>query len=81
MYRYLSRTIFGADFAGAKAITGAYKQKNASDIGFKEDWLQRAIAENIELVLGPCIRPDTRSRYAVPPHLRFPKSAASLSRA
>jgi hypothetical protein len=27
---------------------------------------------------SPIIRPDTRLRYAVPPHLRFPKSAASL---
>lgn len=54
MDRYLSRTIFNADFAGASALTGAYRRKNASDIGFKEDWLQRAIAENIELVLGPC---------------------------
>src|SRR6266403_4726438 len=54
MDRYLSRTVFGADFAGAKALTGCYKLKNASEIGFKEDWLQSAIAENIELVLGPC---------------------------
>lgn len=54
MDRYLSKTVFGADFAGAKALTGTYKLKNASDIGFKEDWLQSAIAENIELVLGPC---------------------------
>jgi hypothetical protein len=54
MDRYLSRTVFGADFAGAKALTGSYTMKNASEIGFKEDWLQKAIAENIELVLGPC---------------------------
>jgi len=54
MDRYLSKTVFGADFTGAKALTGTYNQKNASEIGFKEDWLQSAIAENIELVLGPC---------------------------
>src|ERR1019366_542087 len=54
MDRYLSRTVFGADFAGTKALTGSYTLKNASEIGFKEDWLQSAIAENIELVLGPC---------------------------
>jgi hypothetical protein len=54
MDRYLSRTVFDADFAGAKALTGTYGLKNASEIGFKEDWLQSAIAENIELVLGPC---------------------------
>jgi hypothetical protein len=30
------------------------RRKNASEIGFNEDWLQRAIAENIELVLAPC---------------------------
>jgi hypothetical protein len=54
MDTYLSRTVFGADFAGAKALTGSYRLKNGSEIGFKEDWLQSAIAENIELVLGPC---------------------------
>jgi hypothetical protein len=54
MDKGLSRTIFGADFTGAKALTGSYRLKNASEIGFKEDWLQSAIAENIELVLGPC---------------------------
>jgi hypothetical protein len=51
---YLSRTVFGVDFAAPKALTRCYKLKNASEIGFKENWLQSAIAENIELVLGPC---------------------------
>jgi hypothetical protein len=52
--RYISRTIFGAHFAGVKAVTGFHRLKNASEIGFKENWLQSVIAENIELVVGPC---------------------------
>ena len=54
MDRYLSRTVFGADFLGTKALTESFQLKSASEIGFKEDWLQSAIAQNIELVLGPC---------------------------
>ena len=54
MERYLSPIIFGADFAGEKALTGSYKLVTALEAGFKEGWLQRAIAKNVELVVGPC---------------------------
>ncbi|MGO8816579.1 MAG: hypothetical protein ACLQVG_18235 [Terriglobia bacterium] len=68
MERYLSPIIFAADFAGAKTLTDSYRLVTALEAGFKEKWLQRAIAENIELVLGPCrsgrlIPRDERWRY------------------
>jgi hypothetical protein len=55
-------------FKGAQRLTDCYAQKRASDIGFKEDWLQEAIAQNPELVLGPCrqasfIPQDEQWRY------------------
>jgi hypothetical protein len=68
MERYLSPIIFAADFAGAKTLTDSYRLVTALEAGFKENWLQRAIAENVELVLGPCragrlIPRDERWRY------------------
>ncbi len=52
--KYLSPTIFRADFVGAKALARSYRLVTARQAGFKEGWLQRAIAENVELVFGPC---------------------------
>jgi hypothetical protein len=51
----LSSVLFSADFSDEKNLTRkSYGLTNARDAGFKEDWLQRAIAENCELVLAPC---------------------------
>lgn len=50
----LSRTLFEADFRGVKALKGRYERKTAAEIGFKEEWLQRALAEDVELALSPC---------------------------
>ncbi len=52
--RYLSRTIFVADFRGSKPLKGRYERKTAAELGFKEEWLQRAVAEDVELALSPC---------------------------
>ena len=73
MDKGLSRTIFGADFTGAKALAGSYRLKVASEIGFKEDWLQSAIAENIELV-------GARSRLPLHCHLASPFPAVGFCR-
>ena len=54
MERYLSPIIFGADFGGEETLTGSYKLVTALEAGFKEDWLQRAIEKNVDLVAGPC---------------------------
>jgi hypothetical protein len=54
MGRTLSRKLFSADFSGTKAITGSFVFQTAREAGFTEDWLQRAIAENPDIVIGPC---------------------------
>ena len=51
----LSSVLFTASFSGDTDLTQkSYEQKTARDAGFDEGWLQRAIAENCELVLAPC---------------------------
>jgi hypothetical protein len=42
-------TLAGTSLAGAP-----YERQSAQDLGLNEDWLQRAIAANLELVLSPC---------------------------
>lgn len=51
---FLSRTVFVADFQGSKPLKRRYERKTAAELGFKEEWLQRAVAEDVELVLSPC---------------------------
>ena len=59
MDRYLSPIIFAADFDGAEAPThAAFESTTAREMGFKEDWLQRAIAHNPELVIAACREAD-----------------------
>ncbi len=51
----LSSVLFSAHFSGDSNLTRrAYGLTNAQEAGFDEGWLQRAIAENCELVLAPC---------------------------
>lgn len=50
----LSQTVFVADVRGAKPLKGRYERKTAAEVGFKEEWLQRAVAQDIELALSPC---------------------------
>jgi hypothetical protein len=52
--RYLSRTVFVADIRGSNPLKGRYERKTAAELGFKEEWLQRAVAEDVELALSPC---------------------------
>jgi hypothetical protein len=53
--RCLSSALFTASFSGATHLTQrSYKLISAHEADFKEEWLQRAIAENPELVLAPC---------------------------
>lgn len=55
MDRYLSPILFSADFRADKRMTQrSYQLRTAKDVGFKENWLQEAIAEDPEVVLGPC---------------------------
>jgi len=55
MDRYLSPILFSADFKADKRMTQrSYQLRTAKVVGFKEDWLQEAIAEDPEVVLGPC---------------------------
>lgn len=56
MDRYLSPVLFTAeptkrDGASSQA---AYVLRTAAELGFKEDWLQNAIANEPELVIAPC---------------------------
>jgi len=67
--RCLSSSLFTASFSGDKNLTQrSYELTTAYDAGFKEKWLQQAIAENPELVLAPCraaglINEDDRWRF------------------
>jgi hypothetical protein len=45
--RYLSRTLFEADFRGSKALKSRYERKTAAELGFKEQWLQRAVTQDV----------------------------------
>lgn len=59
MDRYLSPTLFAADFSGNESLTRTcYKLKSAKEVGFKEEWLKRAIAANPELVMAACREAD-----------------------
>jgi hypothetical protein len=40
MDRYLSQTLFEANFAGKASLTAtAYEMRSAKEAGFKEEWL------------------------------------------
>ncbi|MBV9656724.1 MAG: hypothetical protein JO295_01315 [Verrucomicrobia bacterium] len=55
MDRHLSPILFGANFGDSEAPTHtAFGLATAWEMGFKENWLQRAIAQNIELVIAAC---------------------------
>lgn len=55
MDRFLSPILFSADFRVEKRmIQRSHRLITAKDAGFKENWLQQAIAEDPEVVLGPC---------------------------
>jgi hypothetical protein len=52
--RYLSPVLFAADFSVTEEPTRkSYVLESARDVGFKEEWLQKAIEKNPELVLAP----------------------------
>lgn len=55
MDRYLSSDLFTASFSADNTLTRvSYQRTSARQVGFQEEWLQQAIAENPELVLAPC---------------------------
>ena len=59
MDRHLSPILFGANFGDGEALTHeAFELTTAREMGFKEDWLQRAIAQTPELVLAACREAD-----------------------
>jgi hypothetical protein len=51
--RYLSPILFTTDFSNA-TTSQSHGFKTAHEVGFKENWLQDAIANNPELVLAAC---------------------------
>lgn len=51
--RYLSPILFTTDFSNA-TTSESHSFKTADEVGFKENWLQHAIANNPELVLAAC---------------------------
>jgi hypothetical protein len=51
--RYLSPILFTTDFSNA-TTSQSHSFKTADEVGFKENWLQEAIANNPELVLAAC---------------------------
>jgi len=54
--RCLSSALFTASFSADKTLTRkSYDLTTARDVGFKEKWLQQAIAANPELVLAPIL--------------------------
>jgi hypothetical protein len=69
MSRYLSRTLFVADFTAREhRARRCYVLKTAKEVGFKEEWLRDAIAEDPEIVLAPCreagfIRPQSEEEW------------------
>lgn len=55
MDRYLSPTIFSADFSSSNPKpTRTHRMGRARDVGFDEIWLQAAIESDPELVIAPC---------------------------
>jgi hypothetical protein len=55
MDRYLSSILFTADFSGGPTPTRkCYELQTAAGVGFKEKWLQEAIAKDPEIVLAAC---------------------------
>lgn len=55
MDRYLSPVLFEADPASGHARSrGVFELATARELAFSEDWLQRAIAENPDIVIRPC---------------------------
>jgi len=56
MERYLGKSLFSVDLKkeSESPPTAAYGLLTAEEAGFKEDWLQQAIAKEPELVIGPC---------------------------
>src|SRR5690348_6063138 len=56
MIRSLAGAIFSADLTDAtgESIRSTYAQADATELGFKEDWLQNAVANSPELVISAC---------------------------
>jgi hypothetical protein len=54
--RSLSRVLFSADVTGSKgaSVQAAYVQSDATELGFKEEWLQNAVMANPELIISAC---------------------------
>ena len=54
--RYLSRVLFTADLSKSEGASTqpSYGLRSAREAGFKEEWLQNAVATNPELVIAPC---------------------------
>jgi hypothetical protein len=51
---YLSQTMFEVNLRGSHLIENRYERTTAMELGVKEEWFQRAVAEELELVLSPC---------------------------
>ncbi len=56
MIRSLAGALFSAEVTNAKgeSVRAVYTQSDATELGFKEDWLQNAVAKNPELVISAC---------------------------
>ena len=56
MIRSLAGAIFSADLTNTtgESVRAVYTQTDATELGFKEDWLQNAVAKNPELVISAC---------------------------
>jgi hypothetical protein len=55
MDRYLAPILFRADFSSGDLLTRpSFTLRTAKEVGFKEDWLERAIAADPELVIAAC---------------------------
>jgi hypothetical protein len=52
----LSRVLFSADVTRSKgaSVEAAYVQSDATELGFKEEWLQNAVIADPELVISAC---------------------------
>jgi len=52
--RPLSDVVFSIERSSGRSAGSKLVRQTAAKLGLREDWLQRAIAENPDLVIGPC---------------------------
>lgn len=60
MDRFVSPTLFAAQSFDEEhfGTALAYELRTAVELGFKEEWLQKAIAQNVDLVIAPCVEAE-----------------------